>query len=60
LELSMEICADAMNGTTRAELEPMRPTLRNLQMQLVRRLYKIELPNAGRVPRAALKKVLKR
>jgi hypothetical protein len=26
----------------------------------VRRLYKIELPNAGRVPGAALKKVLKR
>jgi eukaryotic-like serine/threonine-protein kinase len=60
LELSMEICADAMNGTTRAELEPMRPTLRNLQMQLVRRLYRIEVPNAGRVPGAALKKVLKR
>ena len=60
LELSMEICADAMNATTRAELEPMRPTLRNLQMQLVRRLYKIELPNAGRLPTTTLKKVLKR
>ncbi len=60
LEMSIEICADAMNGTTRAELEPMRPTLRNLQMQLVRRLYRIEVPNAGRLPAAALKKVSKR
>ena len=60
LELSMEICADAMNGATRAELEPMRPTLRNLQIQLVRRLYRIEVPSAGRVPAAAAKKVNKR
>jgi eukaryotic-like serine/threonine-protein kinase len=60
LELSMEICADAMNGATRAELEPMRPTLRNFQMQLIRRLYKIEMPNAGRLPAAVLKKMNKR
>jgi serine/threonine protein kinase len=60
LEMSMEICADAINGATRAELEPMRPTLRNLQMQLVRRLYRIEVPNAGRPPAAALKKASKR
>jgi eukaryotic-like serine/threonine-protein kinase len=60
LEMSIEICADAFNGATRAELEPMRPTLRNLQMQLVRRLYRIEVPNAGRLPAAALKKMSKR
>jgi eukaryotic-like serine/threonine-protein kinase len=60
LEMSMEICADAMNAATRADLESMRGTLRAVQVQLVRRLHRLELPNAGRPPAGALKKVAKK
>jgi eukaryotic-like serine/threonine-protein kinase len=59
LELSMEICADAISAADRAGNDSMRPTLRSCQSQLVRRLYKIEVPNAGRLPAAALKKISK-
>ena len=50
LELSMEICADAISAATRAGIESMRPT--RLQLQLSEcswcsRLYKIEVPNAA-------------
>ncbi len=58
LMLSTEICADAVNAGARAGLVLMRQTLHSYQMQLVKRLYKIELPNAGR-PAQALKKASK-
>ena len=50
LEMSIEICVDALNAAAHAGNETMRPTLHSCQMQLVKRLYRIEMPNAGRLP----------
>ena len=55
LELSMEICADAISAADRAGNDSMRPTLRSCQSQLVRRLYKLEMPNAAGAGRGTQK-----
>jgi serine/threonine-protein kinase len=58
LELSLEICADASGAAVHAGTElALQQDLHQFQMQLVRRLYRIELPKMNRaLSRAALKK----
>jgi serine/threonine-protein kinase len=58
LELSLELCADATVAATQAEAEPaLRQALHTFQTQIVRRLYRLELPKMNRaISRAALKK----
>ena len=48
VELSLEICADAISAAT-AGNDSMQPSS-VLQMQLVRQLYRIEVPNGARLP----------
>ncbi|MFI5456011.1 MAG: protein kinase [Isosphaerales bacterium] len=57
VELSLEICVDAVNASVRAGTESvLRQDLHQYQMHLVRQLYRIELPKSNRpLSRAAFK-----
>jgi len=49
VEMSLEICVDAMAEANRASTETMlRQELQQFQMQLMRQLYRIEVPKANR------------
>jgi serine/threonine protein kinase len=57
VELSLEICTDALAAARAGAESIVRETLQEVQLNLVRQLYRIEVPKANRLlSRAALKR----